>query len=526
MTEAGVPVGATTPVVLHGRRLTWVFVGLLVGNTMAGMDATIVATMSLRIQKDLGSVGSISSVFTAYQLAQIVSLPLYGKLGDLYGRKRVYAIAVGTFLMGSALCGAAPSLGFLVVARVIQGIGAGGLTGITMAIIADIVPSDRLGRYLGYTGLVFAVTSVLGPVFGGMFADGPSWRWAFYINLPSGVACFVALAAVPKVVKRVHHRIDIVGAGLLAAIATSATFVSTWGGRTFAWSSPRIIVLSVGGLVAGVAFVAWERRVEEPLVPFRMFRHREVTIAVVANFVAGIAFFGGIVYLPVFFQAVSLRNATDAGRFLIPFAFATAVGTTLVGQVTQRTRRGTRTFPIMGMMAMTIGFAMLSLIDATTLAVTAMLFGALVGIGIGFAMQVMLFVVQRRTEARDLGAATGVTVLARIAGSVVGVAVAANVLNQRLAGALATRGDPVRGERLQGSAEWVRSHTPAVRIALRESYAAALGTTFRVFVPIMLIGFVLVWMLPRDLDARVLVDSEGEDGRRGLAVDVAGADLA
>lgn len=525
MPETAVPDRATAAVVLHGRKLTWVFVGLLVGNTMAGMDATIVATMSLRIQKDLGSVGSISSVFTAYQLAQIVSLPLYGKLGDLYGRKRVYAIAVGTFLLGSALCGAAPSLGFLVVARVIQGVGAGGLTGLTMAIVADIVPSDRLGRYLGYTGLVFAVTSVLGPVFGGMFADGPSWRWAFYINLPSGVACFVALAAVPKIVKRVHHRIDIVGAALLAAIATSATFVSSWGGRTFAWSSPRIVGLSAGGLIAVVAFVAWERRVEEPLLPFRMFRHREVTIAVLANFVAGIAFFGGIVYLPVFYQAVSLRSATDAGRFLIPFAFATAVGTTLVGQVTQRTRRGTRTFPILGMFTMTIGFALLSLTDATTPAVNTMLFGTLVGIGIGFAMQVMLFVVQRRTEARDLGAATGVTVLARIAGSVVGVAVAANVLNQRLTGALASRGNPVGGERLQGSAEWVRSHAPAVRTALQESYAAALGTTFRIFVPIMLIGFVLAWMLPRDLDALVHAGSEGEDGPRRPPADVGVTDL-
>ncbi len=494
---------APTQSLLDGRKLNLVFVGLLVGNTMAGMDATIVATMSLRIQRDLGSVGSLSSIFTAYQLAQIASLPLYGKLGDLYGRKKVFGIAVTIFLLGSALCGAAPSLGFLVIARALQGAGAGGLTGLTMAIVADIVPADRLGRYLGYTGLVFAVTSVLGPVVGGIFADGPSWRWAFYVNLPSGAICYLALAKVPKLAKRVEHKIDIFGAALLAIVATCLTLVSTWAGRTFAWSSPRIITLIAVGIASIIGFIAWERVAAEPLVPARIFARREVTIAIIANLVAGIAFFGGIVYLPILYQSVGLRSATDAGRLLIPFAFSTAMGTTLVGQIMQRKYRGARTFPLIGMVLMATGFALLSLATATTTATTAMLEGVLIGAGIGFTMQVMLYVVQRLTEPRDLGAATSLAVLARIGGSVVGVAVAANVLNQRLTSALKSRGNPLRGIRIQGDAKWIQALSPATKTKVVDAYAAALGTTFRIFIPVMLIGFAIVLMLPRNLDERI-----------------------
>ena len=488
---------------LTGRRLNLVFVGLLVGNTMAGMDATIVATAGLRIQKDLGSVGSLSSIFTAYQLAQIATMPLYGKLGDLYGRRRIFAIAVATFLVGSALCGAAPSLGFLVFARVVQGVGAGGLTGLTMAIVADIVPAERLGRYLGYTGLVFAVTSVLGPVVGGLFADGPSWRWAFYVNLPSGAICFVALASVPKVAGRIAHRIDLLGALLLATIATCVTLVASWGGRTADWGSWTIVRLALLGVVALAGFVAWERRSAEPILPGRIFHQREVGLAVLANFVAGIGFFGGIVYLPVFFQAVAGRTATDAGRLLIPFAFATAMGTVIVGQAVERVGRGVRAFPIAGMAAMAAGFAMLSTVEPSLSVGAAMGYGALVGIGIGFVMQVLLYVVQRTADARDLGAATAVTVLARIAGSVVGVALAGNVLNQRLASALAARGSSVVAAALQGDAASIAALAEPGRTQVIEAFAAALGSTFRVFVPVMLVGLVLVLALPRDLDARV-----------------------
>ncbi len=487
---------------LTGRKLNLVFTGLLIGNTMAGMDATIVATAGLRIQKDLGSVGSLSTIFTAYQLAQIAAMPLYGKLGDLYGRKRVFAFSVATFLLGSALCGAAPSLTLFIVARVLQGAGAGGLTGLTMAIVADIVPADRLGRYLGYTGLVFAVTSVLGPVFGGLFADGPSWRWAFYINLPSGVICFLALAKVPSIAQHSRHRIDGFGALLLATIATCVTLVANWGGRASSWTSFRIIAMMFGAIAALATFVWWERRATEPILPGRIFARREVSLAILANLIAGVAFFGGIVYLPVFFQSVGGTGATRSGLLLIPFAFATAMGTTAVGQVVQRTHRGVRTFPIVGTIAMATGFALLATVSSATGVATVMGFGALVGVGIGFVMQVMLYAVQRTAPAADLGTATAITVLARIAGSVVGVAVAGNVLNQRLARELVRRGAHLTSK-LQGDAASIHALTEPTRTRVVAAFASSLGTTFAVLVPVMLIGVAIVVALPRDLDARV-----------------------
>lgn len=488
---------------LAGRRLNLVFTGLLIGNTMAGLDATIVATAGLSIQRDLGSIGSLASIFTAYQLAQIATMPFYGKLGDLYGRRRIFGVAVTIFLVGSMLCGLAPNLALLVFARVVQGAGAGGLTGLTMAIVADIVPADRLNRYLGYTGLIFAVTSVLGPVLGGVFADELSWRWAFFVNLPSGAVCFAALSMVPKTARRVRHRIDVLGALLLAAAATSITLVCSWGGRSHAWGSPRIVALGSIGSMAAVAFVLWERRVAEPILPARIFARREVTLSVVANLIAGVGFFGGIIYLPVWFQSVQLRSASEAGRLLIPFAFATAMGTVVVGQVIDRRGRGVRAFPIAGMIAMATGFTFLSAMGADVPVVAPVVLGALVGVGIGFVMQVLLFAVQRSTEFRDRGAATAVTVLARIAGSVVGVSLAGNVLNQRLASALSARGSLVDPSELQGDAASLLEFPPGIRQQVVDSYAAALGSTFRVFVPVMLVGLGLALALPRNLDDRV-----------------------
>ncbi len=492
---------------LEGRRLGLVFTGLLIGNTMAGLDATLVATAGLSIQRDLGSIGSLASIFTAYQLAQIAVMPMYGKLGDLYGRKRVFAVSVAIFLVGSVLCGVAPSLEFLVVARAVQGVGAGGLTGLTMALVADIVPAERLSRYLGYTGVVFAVTSVLGPFLGGVFAEQLDWRWAFFVNLPSGAICYWALRHVPSDQNRVGHRLDIPGALLLASAATLITLICSWGGRSSAWTSPRIIAMTIGAFVSLGAFVAWERRAAEPILPSRIFRRRETSLAVIANLIAGIGFFGGIIYLPVYFQAERLRGAAEAGRLLIPFALGSAVGTVLVGQAIDRRGKGVRMFPILGMGAMAVGFALLARLTTTSSIALAVALGALVGLGIGFVMQVLLFVVQRSTEERDRGAATAVTVLARIAGSVVGVALAGNVLQQRLASELDDAAVPVDLADLQGDADSLLALEPSVRRSVVLAYEAALATTFWVFVPIMVVGLGLMILLPRDLDERVTTDA-------------------
>jgi predicted MFS family arabinose efflux permease len=256
----------------------------------------------------------------------------------------------------------------------------------------------------------------------------------------------------------------------------------------------------VAASVALVSFVVWERRVEEPILPARIFVHREVTLAVVANLVAGIGFFGGIVYLPVFFQSVALHSAFGSGVLLIPFACSTAMGTFAVGQVVERVGRGVRTFPIVGMVSMAAGFALLGLVSARTPVAWVVACGLFVGVGIGFVMQVLLFVVQRATPERDRGTATAATILARITGSVIGVALAANVLNQQLAGGLAARGSPVDPDALQGDADSIRAFAAPIRDQIVESYAAALATTFRVFVPIMVLGLLVAASLPRHVD--------------------------
>ena len=481
---------------LGGRRLVLVFTGLMIGNTMAGLDATIVATTGQTIVADLGSQKLLPWVFTAYQLAQIAVMPLYGKLGDLFGRKRVFAFAVLLFVAGSMLCGAAPTMTVFLVARALQGLGAGGLTGLSMAIVADITPPAKLGAYLGYTGFVFAVTSVLGPLMGGVFVDRLDWRWAFYINLPSALIALVALSRVPRIVPSgSSRRIDLLGTALMAVTVSSGVLALSWGGVQYAWSSALIVALAVAAGAGLVAFVVWERRAPEPLIPSRVFAARQVGIAVFANLVAGVGFFGVIVYLPVWFQSVSGRSATASGLLLVPSALATAIGTTLVGHVLARVG-GAKAFPVAGMMLMATGFALLSVSTARTAVATVLVEAVLVGLGVGFVMQVLLFVVQRSVRPADLGAATAVTVLARILGGVVGVAVLGNVFNRSLVCELARRAPALDPTKVHGDPASIAALPALVRDEVVTSYAHALTMTFRASVPVMLVGLVVTARLP------------------------------
>jgi EmrB/QacA subfamily drug resistance transporter len=480
---------------LSGRHLMLVFTGLMIGNTMAGLDATIVATAGPTIVADLGSQRLMPWVFTAYQLAQIALMPLYGKLGDLFGRKRVFAFAVGMFVAGSMLCGAAPSMGLFLTARALQGAGAGGLTGLSMAIVADITPAESLGRYLGYAGLVFAVTSIVGPLAGGLFVDHLSWRWAFYVNVPSAVVCLLALRFVPAIGAARRARVDWFGAALLAGGATAAVLALSWGGVQYAWSSTAIRLLAVSAVVVFAGFVAWQQRAAEPLLPLRVFARREVSVAVFANLVAGIGFFGVIVYMPVYFQAVAAKGATASGLLLIPSAISTALCTTLVGSALGRIG-GAKVFPLIGMFSMAIGFAVLSGIRPSTPLGIALMGSVLVGVGVGFVMQVMLFVVQRAVSGDDLGAATAVTVLARIVGGVVGVAVLGNVFNRRLASEVRRRAPGLSPARLHGDPQSIRALPPALRHQVVLSFGRALSLTFFTAIPVMLLGLLVMAALP------------------------------
>lgn len=486
------------PTHLHGARLVAAFVGLMVGNTMSGLVSTIVATAAPTIVADLGSLSLLPWLATSYLLTQIATMPVYGKLGDLYGRKRVFLVAVGVFVAASVLCGAAQSLGQLVAFRALQGAGAGGLTGLAMALVADITPPRKQGRFLGYAGLVFAVTSTVGPLAGGLFVDHLSWRWAFFVNVPSAVVSIVLVTLlVPEAPRVPRASLDVVGAALLAGITTSIVLVLSWGGVEHAWGSPVIVLLSATAALLAVLFVTHERRVSEPVLPLRVFRERQVGVAVACNLLAGTAFFGAVVFLPVFFQAVSGERATASGMLLVPLAVSTALTTVAVGEIVDRVG-GAKLFPVVGMVFAAVGFTVLGRLEASTSAAAASAAGLLVGIGVGCVMQVLLLVVQRSVRGTDLGVATSTTVLGRIFGGAVGVAVLGTVFNRSLvreidAGAAA---GVVDASRLQGDPASIAALPDSVRDAVVDAFAAALATTFRAAVPIMLAGFVVALLLP------------------------------
>jgi EmrB/QacA subfamily drug resistance transporter len=498
MVDAPVPAapGVSVAAPLSRRRIGWAFTGLMVGNAMAGLDATIVATAATSISGDLGRLDLRFWFFTAYQLAEVAVLPLYAKLGDLFGRRRIFAGAVLTFMVGSILCGSAQGIGWFIAARVLQGIGAGGLAGLSMALVADLVPAEHLGRYLGYAGLVFGVTSVLGPLAGGVFTDQWSWRWAFFVNIPFAIVGLVAVRFVPDHGSRRRHRLDLGGAALLVLSSTTAVLALNWGGREYAWTSPTILAMLAVSVASGVAFAWWQRRAIEPIIPPHVVRPRAVRASVTANLVAGIGFFVGIAYLPAFFESVAGHSATVSGLLLVPFALSVAAGTVLVGQVVERTGVGTKAFPMAGMASMAIGFALLGAADVDTPAGLVAAVAVLAGFGVGFVMQVLLHTVQTSVPPEDLGVGTAVTILARLLGGVVGVGVLGTVFNRALTSSILEQRPTFDVGHLPGDAAGVAALPGGLQAVVEQGFADAVHTTFWVAVPIALLGLVATCFLP------------------------------
>lgn len=482
-----------TPV-MSGRRVAVVFAGILLGATLSGLDASIVATAAPTVIAELGQLSLLPWLTTSYLLAQVATMAVFGKLGDIHGRRRVFAIALIVFMIGSVLCGLSTSMPMLIGSRVLQGVGAGGITGLAMALVADLVPADRLGRYLGYTGLVFAGTSVMGPFAGGLFVDNLSWRWAFFVNIPSGLLCLVALAFQPEQARRVAHRIDVAGALLLAA-SVGALLLALTRGETTGWGAPSTVVLLLGSVVTGGLFVLRQRVAVEPLLPLRILGNRVSSLSTLANLVAGFGFTIGIIYPPLFFQAVGGVQAAESGLLLAPFAFTTAMATLVAGQVTDRVG-GHKMVPLIGMGFLTAGYALLGTIEASTSVVTVTGFAMVAGVGVGLVMQTLLFVVQRATPADDMGVATSTVMLARVLGSAIGVAVVGGVFTSRLAEEVTVRLPGFPASEIQGDPQRVAALADAARVQLQDAFAAALAGSFRVAVPVMLFGMVVVAFIP------------------------------
>ena len=467
---------------------------LLLVMLLASLDQTVVSTALPTIVGDLGGLAHISWVVTAYLLAVTIATPLYGKLGDLYGRKVVLQAALVIFLIGSALCGLAQGMTELIAFRAIQGLGGGGLMVSAQATIGDVVAPRERGRYSGLFGAVFGVSSVAGPLIGGFFTSHLSWRWIFYINIPLGVVALVALAAsLPSVSERVQHAIDYAGAALLAVALSSIVLLTTLGGNTYAWASPEIFALGVIGVGGIVAFLAAESRAAEPILPLRLFRNRVFAVTGAIGFVIGFALFGALTYLPLFQQVVRGATPTESGLQLIPVMAGVLIGSIGSGQVITRTGRY-KAFPIVGTATAAVGMVLLSRLDAGSSTLYASFAMFVMGFGLGLVMQVLVLAVQNAVDYRELGVATSGATLFRSMGGSLGTAVLGAIFTNRLAHELAgtpaagaTGGsiDPTALQRLPGPE----------RTTFTTAFTDALSTVFLVAAAIVVVAFLLSWLI-------------------------------
>jgi EmrB/QacA subfamily drug resistance transporter len=415
-----------------GRDAVIAFVGLQLVMVLSSMDGTIVATAIPSITADVGGFSRSTWVVTAYLLAQVTFMPLWGKVGDLHGRKKILLAAVVTFLIGSVACGAAQTMDQLLAARFVQGIGGGGIGTVSMAVIADIVPARQLGRWLGYQGIAFAVASVIGPVVGGLFVDHLNWRWAFTINIPFGLVGIGLIASQLRIpYRRLEHAIDWAGSALLGAALVAFIVLTSLGGNDFGWFSGRAVGLAVAAAVCTLAFVARERRAEEPVMPLRMFGDKVMRVAAGLNWTSGVMFWCGIFFVPQFMQEVHGVSPTASGLMLTPVMFGAALGTGWSGRQVERTGR-IKVWPIYGAALMLAGIALMATLTEGTPVWLAAIYVLLLGTGVGFSMQPSLLAAQNAAEPTELGTVTSTQLLFRMLGSLIGVPVFGGILNAGL----------------------------------------------------------------------------------------------
>ncbi|HUZ77783.1 MAG TPA: MDR family MFS transporter [Chloroflexota bacterium] len=483
------------------REILVIYSGLMLGMLLGALDQTVVATALPTIVGQLGGLEQLAWVVTAYMLTSTATTLLYGKLGDLFGRKKIFQLAIFIFLVGSVCSGLSQNMVQLIASRALQGAGAGGLMALAMTIIADVVSPRERGRYQGYSTGVFAVASIVGPLIGGLFTDHLTWRWVFFVNVPIGIAAlFMASVALQETTRRVRHTIDYLGSVLMMAGVTALLLVLTWGGTQYAWSSVEVLGTAAAAVVCLVAFAVWEMHVSEPILPLTLFSNSIFTITTLVALISGMSMFGAVVFLPVFLQLVSGTSATNSGLLLTPQMAGVIITSITAGRLITRTGKY-KIFPLIGIPMQLVAFFLMSGMNRATSQPQVAGFMVLLGLGMGMTMPTLTTAMQNAVSVRVMGVATSVSQFARSMGSALGVTVFGAIMNNRLAYYLPRALPPgslkngLGASSLEGSPRQILALPYPVRLAIIDSFARALHVVFIAVIPVIAVSLVLTVFL-------------------------------